>query len=229
MLEGNQISGVLMTIKCPNCETNIPPEDFNVSKDIAFCRTCDETFEYSSLVADSEFDNFDLSNPPNNIRWHTEESNPTLIYQKVSKVAYFLMLFLLMELGVTLFFIFSGFAEKNFGSSLIILIPFLLTSMILSIAICFLLLGKRKIISEDDTIKLFLGIGSLGRTQQFQIADVKRVALEYGNVKVNERPVKDILIELNSNQQDVRFGALMDEQCKEYFAAYIHAICNKTK
>lgn len=40
-----------MPVLCPKCSQSLPPEDVNVAKDVAFCRTCNEAFALSAQVA----------------------------------------------------------------------------------------------------------------------------------------------------------------------------------
>lgn len=42
-----------MPVLCPKCSQGLPPEDVNVAKDVAFCRTCNEAFALSAQVAAS--------------------------------------------------------------------------------------------------------------------------------------------------------------------------------
>lgn len=42
-----------MPVLCPKCTQPLPPEDINVAKDVAFCRTCNEAFSLSNAVGDT--------------------------------------------------------------------------------------------------------------------------------------------------------------------------------
>ena len=102
-----------MTINCPNCETEISPENFNVSKDVAYCQRCEETFEFSSLVDDSKFDDVDLGNPPKYITWFSEGSAATLIYKKRSVFVWILIPFMCVWSGFSMSMMLKSFMGKR--------------------------------------------------------------------------------------------------------------------
>lgn len=59
------ISGLAVSPICPRCKGEIPGEDINVGKDLAYCRKCNLTLSLSALASGTVVDeDVDLSHPP---------------------------------------------------------------------------------------------------------------------------------------------------------------------
>jgi transcription elongation factor Elf1 len=52
-----------MDLTCPSCQSALALEDVNVTTDLALCRACGKSFQYSELAGGSSAD-VDLMSPP---------------------------------------------------------------------------------------------------------------------------------------------------------------------
>ena len=139
----------------------------------------------------------------------------------------FLIPFTLLWSGVSMAGMVASIVESGLSEETILFLPFLFGTIILVSIILFCVFGKRTVTCDRHSLKIFIGVGPIGNTKQFDISDFKKVSLAIGSASSNNRPLKDIQIELEDKSKPLKVGAFMDEACKLYFAAYIRNVCGK--
>jgi len=156
-------------IICPQCHSEIPLEDVNVSTNIALCRLCGQTWSYAELIEDNPTD-FDLMNPPKGA-WYRER--PPRGFEvgasTRSAVAFFLVPFMCVWSGGSLGGIYgSQLAKRHFslGESLFG-IPFILGTLLFGSIAVMSMCGKVCVTVEGDDGILFMGVGPIGWRRRF--------------------------------------------------------------
>ena len=83
---------------CPQCNEQIPADEINVAKDVAFCRTCNEAYALSRLAGTDEADDYedvDLNDPPPGVRVETAGDRLTITARCRTRVAFIMVPFTL--------------------------------------------------------------------------------------------------------------------------------------
>jgi hypothetical protein len=90
-------------ILCPRCRTEISLEDVNVSKDLALCRQCGQTWSYADLNEESKVSNFVPSEAPSGT-WYLETGLRTFEIGATTRspIAFFLVPFMCIWSGFSL-------------------------------------------------------------------------------------------------------------------------------
>jgi hypothetical protein len=157
-------------IICPKCRAEIPLEDVNVATDLALCRQCGQTWNYSELIQDSEVANFVLQTPPKGV-WFRETS-PSAFEVGVSTrsaVAFFLVPFMCVWSGVSLGGIYgTQIAKKHFDLTASLFgIPFALGTLVVGGVAIMSICGKIVVTVEGDDGAIFNGVGPIGWRRRF--------------------------------------------------------------
>jgi len=104
-----------MPVLCPKCAQGLPPEDVNVAKDVAFCRSCNEAFPLSAQVSASSAPR---TAPPDNTKVvFTRDAERVAVIQPAQGfkgTGCFFTFFALFWNGIT-WTVFLGFIGSMFG------------------------------------------------------------------------------------------------------------------
>jgi len=205
---------------CPDCQAEIPDEDFNVSTDIAYCRQCGANHGYSEIVDRDGLNEVELGSPPRWLQIIPGYQGEVLQYKKISPVVFFLLFFELFWTGMLTVFLIGGIGEEGHDQSFLFFLPFIFVSAVLLLVILFMLLGKRTIEVGNFETVIKNGWGGFSLKKSFNNNDFKSVYFEKGSVSVNNVRQDDICVALEGGNT-IRFGALIEKSCKKYIAAYL--------
>lgn len=166
-----------MEVNCSSCRRKIDSENINVSKDTAYCQSCESLTSLSSLLESTPSSNFDTTQSvkgvqvtDNGYKWSIEASNRSLI-------ALFLVPFTFVWAGGSLSGIYgTQLANGEFdpGKSLFGL-PFLIGSIVLISITLMSLFGRTYVSNENGKALVFIGIGSIGWYRRFDWKNIDRV------------------------------------------------------
>lgn len=143
-----------------------------LSKDIARCEPCNETFALSRLAADLGAVEVDLSHPPRGAWFERTLNGFYLGATTRSASAWALIPFACFWSAATLAIVLSGdYSTFRFLAA----IPFVLASFLLWGAAAMSVFGRCTLVVRNDEAELFTGVRSLGRRHRFPWSDVYKV------------------------------------------------------
>jgi len=166
-----------MEVNCSSCKRKIDSENINVSKDTAYCQSCESLTSLSSLLESTPSSNFDTTQPvkgvqvsDNGYKWSIEASNRSL-------KALFLVPFTLVWAGGSLSGIYgTQLANGEFDPSQSLFgLPFLIGSIVLISLTLMSLFGRTYVSNENGKALVFIGIGSIGWYRRFDWKNIDRV------------------------------------------------------
>jgi len=212
-----------MQVTCPTCGGAIVPDDVNVAKDVAFCRTCNEAFSLSGLVSDGtgpDAPQVDPSRPPRGVTVEELPNSFTITATTRHPIAFFLVPFMCVWSGGSL----GGFYGSQIASGEFSLLPSLIGLPFLGGTILFgsialmSVCGKVRIRVEGDQGDIFTGVGCVGRRKRFDWSQVSTVSEQWGNVR---HPTNHggAYIALDG-QQRVKFGVMLNDE-RRYFVVNV--------
>ena len=203
-----------MQVRCPKCGRNIEPEDVNVGKDTVFCRNCDEAFELSDIVHETEPDSFDIENPPGGA-WFGKTANGFIVGARTrSGAGCFVIPFAIVWSGFSLGGIYgTQIASGEFNIVLSLFgIPFFIASCFLWAMALMTVWGINVIKVEGSTGKLFTGIGSLGKTKTFDWSEFDSVREEQYSSSNNQTRRRIVL----EGKRRLAFGTMLSDERRYY-------------
>lgn len=105
-----------MPVLCPKCSQGLPPEDVNVAKDVAFCRTCNEAFSLSAQVGGASGPPRTSQPPATSVLLTRDDARIAAVIppQGFKGAGCFLGFFALFWNGIT-WLVFLGFVGSMFG------------------------------------------------------------------------------------------------------------------
>jgi hypothetical protein len=203
-----------MKILCPTCRQQPPPEQINVSTDLAFCPRCNEGFAISGCIDEEAVNPEALQHPPKGA-WYRKEMDRTIIGATTrSPVAFFLVPFMCVWSGGSIGGIYgSQIASGNFnlGASLFG-IPFLLGTVVLVSFALMAVCGKVELsIGRESTV--FIGVGKLGWTRRFDWRAVQTITENWSQVNYPGSNQNAIVLE---GKERIKFGTGLNE-ARRYF------------
>jgi len=166
-----------MEVNCSSCKRKIDSENINVSKDTAYCQSCEILTPLSSLLESTPSSNFDTTQSvkgvqvsDNGYKWSVEASNRSLM-------ALFLVPFTLVWAGGSLSGIYgTQLANGEFDPSQSLFgLPFLIGSIVLISITLMSLFGRTYVSNENGKALVFIGIGSIGWYRRFDWKNIDRV------------------------------------------------------
>ena len=187
-----------MEINCPKCQEIVSSNDINISKDICFCKYCNEYFFISEILNNDEYIEAGkmLLNPPKGT-WINKYNDQLIIGTFThSKNAFFLLPFSLFFSIIS----FAGFFgtiknNENIIFSLFWLI-FIIPSCILIWKTIYAIFGKIEIKYSQNMI-IFIGVGKVGKKINIKWDLVKKIIRS--NSRDNEGHItNEIIIEENN-------------------------------
>lgn len=211
-----------MNIPCPSCRSTISTDDINVATDVALCRNCGKAFSFSEILGGSAAAAVDLSRPPSGAWFEqTADGFRTGATTRTWR-ALFLVPFICVWSGMSLSGIYghqimSGHFDP---SSSLFGLPFLFGSFAL-VAMCAMdIAGKTEIVQSGDRVSIFVGVGPLGWTRNYQRSDFSVVREDYPrkpslqwNRSWNGQINKFIILE---GKRRASFGSLLSDE-RRYF------------
>ncbi|HWF17928.1 MAG TPA: hypothetical protein VG754_01590 [Verrucomicrobiae bacterium] len=204
-----------MKAVCPKCGREIPMEDVNVEKDIALCRSCNQTFSFADLVQESREPAIDLARPPKGV-WFKQDMRGFEIGSTTrSPVAFFLVPLMCLWSGGSLARIYGSQIRSGkfeIGKSLFGL-PFLLGTIVLGTITLMTIFGKTTVSVQGDQGKVFVGLGPIGWTRRFKWSGVREIREGYCGTTRNGRQQMGIILE---GETRLTFGSGMREE-RRYF------------
>ena len=235
-------------VSCPECQSEIPSIDINVSTDLALCRHCDTTHAFSELLQRRDLSR-EIKNakPPRGVR---ERATLHGISYGVSHrsllgalgfLAFSLFwngivsIFVLINLSSTLNLL--GFTppewfptpimnEQSMGWGLtlflwLFLTPFLLVGAGVVGTFFMSLAGRTAVRINANEGRIFTGVGPIGWSRKFVPHNVRRVTLTDANWKDSDgdrHTNQEIILEMN-NGDHLKFGTGMKAERRTYLAA----------
>ncbi len=173
-------------LMCPKCRMEIPLDDVNVSKDIALCRQCGQTWSYADLIEDSEISDAVPPTPPRGA-WFRENPPRGFVVgvSTRSAIAFFVVPFMCVWSGFSLGGIYgSQIVKRHFQPALSLFgIPFFLGTLFLGSVAIMAVCGKVVVTVDGDNGTIFTGVGPIGWRRRFdwrKVATVRRTE-SYGS------------------------------------------------
>jgi hypothetical protein len=213
-----------MKVSCPQCRSEIPLDDLNVSTDIALCRRCSKQFSLAELTRESSVQAVDLTRPPKGTWLKQVGGGFELGATTRSGVAFFLVPFTLFWSGGSLAGIYgSQLVKGQFDWKLSLFgLPFLLGSCFLIPLAATSALGKLVVRAEGFRGSVFIGVGSIGWTRRFRWDEITGVRMSLTKWQQNNRHLP--VIELTRDTKPVRFGSQLTEQRRNFMLAALRQI-----
>jgi len=214
-------------IQCPDCKQEITPDNFNVATDLAYCRNCNRNHPYHELV-DFGQSKQDLSIIPAGVTVFEGPTGMIVRYKKISGMVVFFIIFTAIWSGGSMFGMGKMLTDKGFSLEVLFFLPFLLGTVVLIIAILFMLFGKREIREDFEGITLFTGIGPVGFKRHIDLSEVAEISVNtnFNNSNNgNSQRTHSISVLLKSGKRFTYFQS-PNEDAVRYFCAYLR---QKTK
>jgi hypothetical protein len=162
-----------MDLKCPACGRSIPLDDVNVSTDLALCRACGKSFQFSDLVGASSSCAANLNSPPSGAWYERTPDGFRTGATTRSWFAIFIVPFTCVWAGGSL----SGIYGKQILSgkfdpaSSLFGLPFLIGSLILICLCAMTVAGKISVTKSGNELSIFTGVGPVGWTRHYSWPD----------------------------------------------------------
>ena len=204
---------------CQSCGAVIPLEDVNVSNDIALCRACGKTMQFSTLVPLPGAASVNLQHPPKGVRIEDDPlRGKSIIYRKISPIVLFLIPFTAAWSGLSMTGIYgTQIREGKFDLFRTMFgLPFLIGTVCLVAVILFLLLGRWRVTVSRDQLAVALEVGPFGWTRRIACDRSARVSMKLANYRTNNVPQSLIHVECQGNI--LKFGAMMPDEVKNFIA-----------
>ncbi len=230
---------------CPLCRNVITADDINVPKDLAYCRRCNAGQALSGLINGPQYvPKVDLHNPPAGTWYRTDPLSIVIgaSHRSWGSVLTYLGISLFWNGIVSVFVLvaLSGTfhhlaievpnwfpAPKMNGETMglgmliflwIFLTPFILIGLAMILGFISSLAGRTEIRIGSNRGSIFVGIGRLGWTRDFDPASVKEVSISERvsyNDEGNTSSQMEILLQEKSGKT-IKFGSLLKGE-RQYF------------
>ncbi len=231
----------MTTPTCTKCRRLIPPEEINVANDVAYCRSCNISYQLSELTFDNGIDSaVDVNRPPGGC-WFVNDGGGTVIgaTHRSLVTAAGLLFFALFWNGIVSIFVALATAgtlrvlgwphpawfpapkmngeEMGVGMVLFLwlfLTPFITVGMFVAGSCLSALFGRTEVRVNGTQGTVFTGVGSLGWRRRFDAAQVKNVTLQQKrNSEGSDSFV--LLLEMRAGKQ-VKLGSLLSGERRNF-------------
>jgi hypothetical protein len=205
-----------MKIQCPNCRQAIPAAQMNAAADTAICARCDEAFSLSSIIAAGGADtNFDIHNPPLGASFEETVHGWNLTSTTRSKMAWFLVPFMIVWSGGSLGGIYgSQFLKGQFDLEMSLFgIPFLLGTLFFGTIAAMTVIGRVVISLDRDDGTIFTGIGPLGWTRRFDWNSITKIEDDFASHRGSDQQSRVISL---VGQSKISLGTMLTEERRYY-------------
>ncbi len=204
-------------ILCPTCNKPIPPADFNIATDVAFCRACNKTIAISEVVRGFTKQPV-AAGPaaPTSGTWFHDDGVETRIGASTrSPVAFFVVPFAAIWSGFSLGLIYgSQITSGKFNVVYSLFgIPFLLASLVIWSMALMLIAGKIEVRLRSGEGVIFTGMGPIGRTKRFSVSEITTIREDWSGLRTNRQPRKMIILE---GARRITLGTMLNEP-RRYF------------
>lgn len=236
-----------MKLNCPKCRRDIPNEDVNVGKDIAYCRQCNESFELSSLTRGVELEAAaDFNHPPAGA-WRRSDGMGTVIgaTQRSLGLAVGALVFVLFWNGIVSVFVAANIdatlrhlglqlpawfpAPKMNGPLMplgmtiflwLFLTPFILVGLAMIGTFLSYVAGRTEVRMGNGQAVVFTGVGALGFRRRFDPREVKDVRIEEGRSRDrNGYPSQTLRILVETREgKEIKFGTSLSAERRKFVA-----------
>lgn len=207
---------------CPQCHTEIPLENINVSTDLALCVACGKTSAFSSMAQVDGVSLDALEERPKHVRIERGmRGGKGVIYRRLSPIVLFFIPFTAIWAGGSMWGIYGTQlveGKLDLGQSLFGL-PFLFGSLVLISLTLFFLLGQWKVTMSEGEGNVFVGVGAIGWNRYFYYNHTTRVSIVKTNIRVNNVPQDGIKVQ--TDDKELVFGTGIKKDSQKYIAAMI--------
>ncbi len=248
------MAGLMVPI-CPLCNRVIPPDDFNVSKDLVFCRACNESYSFADLIREAELEaSVNVQRPPVGT-WYKTEASETVVggSSRSIPIALGALAIALFWNGIVSLFICCAISgtlhlmgvaappwliEPKMNGHLmksgevvflwLFLTPFILIGAGFIFTVFMKLAGKVEVRVGRDRGTIFSGIGPIGRNRKFdprQVAAVK-IAETYRQGRRGGTMQRNIEISFRGDQRPVKFGDMLCGDRQNFVAGALSRLLN---
>ncbi len=211
-----------MKLRCPACDAALPAEQINVRTDLALCAACGELSRVSDLSDETEQDALPPSTPPpgawQKIAMDVRRYGATTRHG----VAFMLLPFTLVWSGGSLGGIYGSQIKSGKLEPLLCLfgLPFLVGSIALIGCTAMALAGKVELRLRGAKGEVFTGVGSLGWTRRFDLAEIERITEE---PTIRSHPGGHGWTILLAGRERLRFGSGLNENRRRFLLGALRA------
>jgi hypothetical protein len=208
--------------QCRFCNGGIALVDVNVATDIALCRACGKTMQFSGIAPIPGAADMDLSRPPKGVR--IEESpirGRSIIYRKIPPVLIFLIPFTAVWSGFSMSGIYGRqISEGKFDPAASLFgLPFLIGTIVLVSVIAFMLFGRWRFSYNRGLLEVAAEVGAFGWTRRLACDKKARVSIKASAWRKNNVPQNQIHVDCQGNS--LKFGAMIPDDRKHFIAEAI--------
>ena len=252
----NRLAATMVTPTCTRCKRPIPSEDINVAQDVAYCRTCNLSYQLSTLTQGGEVDPaVDVNNPPAGA-WCRVDGIETVIgaTHRSLGTAFGALLFGLFWNGIVSVFValaaastlrLMGFAAPSWfpaprmnggpmgwGLTLflwIFLLPFITIGFAMIAAFVSSIAGRTEVRVDGNEAVVFSGIGKIGSQRRFARSNVTGIRLDIKQWRDSDgdrHRSANIMIELREGKP-VKFGSTLTEPRRRFVATAVRQSLGK--
>ncbi|MCP4522340.1 MAG: hypothetical protein GY827_11725 [Cytophagales bacterium] len=203
-------------MNCPNCNTEIDPQNINIQTDIAQCQSCHHIFKISENIETMNHDGFDMDDPPKGT-WIKREMNKMVIGVSTrSPFAFFLIPFMVVWSSMSIGGIYgSQIMSGEFNPFMSLFgIPFLLGSIIFWSIALMTITGKVELTLDKQGGKIFTGVGVIGITKRFQWSEVSSIEEKVSNLRMRGRQNTSLVFE---GKRRISFGYGLIREHRQYY------------
>jgi hypothetical protein len=166
-----------MEVNCNQCKRKIVAENINISKDIAYCLSCESLTSISSLLETTASKKFNSTQSVSGVKVDDNGYNWSIDASNRGLIALFLVPFTLVWAGGSLSGIYGTQivnAEFDLQQSLFGL-PFLIGSVVLITFTLMSVFGRTHVSCENGKALVFIGIGFVGWYRRFDWQNIERI------------------------------------------------------
>lgn len=205
-------------MNCPDCNAFIAREDIYMQSDIAKCKACNNVFKISAAVLTQKKFNPDL--PPDGA-WYSNDFETTIVGATTrTKGAVFLIPFMMLWSGFSLGGIYgTQFIYGQFNVLLSIFgIPFIIGTIVFTVVIIMSIAGKIVITFNNESGKIFTGVGKVGLTQSFLWRDIETVEESISSIKSSSGNAYKITM---TGKGGLSFGRGLSDERRSYIISVL--------
>jgi hypothetical protein len=232
--------------KCQHCGKNIPAEDVNVVKDVAYCRSCNLASALSTLVSGIALEPVDLHQPPPGC-WHritglgavvgaTHRSLGAALGLLAMSLFWngIVSVFVLLAISSTLqllnvpvpdWFPAPRMNGQSMGTGMtiflwIFLTPFIVIGLGMIGGFLSCVAGHTEVRVDRGEVAVATGIGPIAWNRRFQASDLKEIRIEDSPSRGSDgkQSKTQIVVELQSGRL-LKFGSALRKDRLRFLAA----------
>lgn len=213
-----------MALLCPQCRHPLPPADINVATDAALCRRCGHAGTFSALVHPESVSSSPSAEPPAGAWRHNTFEGVTVGATTRSRIAWFLVPFMLVWSGGSLGGIYgTQFVRGEFNLFMSLFgLPFVAGSVLFWGLTAMALVGRVEVkVRSDGRGEIFTGVARWGRRQRFDLAAVDRITINPLPVNYPGKQGPGIVLE---GQPRLTFGSNLTPPRRDFIAQTLRGL-----